>query len=106
MLGYELKSTAVCTHLQRQSDGVFTYEDPHTLLGRQVNTNNVINSIKYCKSLLDESVLNRKDYFESYISRLKDVQVPILEAGNEYQQHNDDDTDADNKIYSQDANLR
>ena len=86
ILGYELKSTAVCTHLQRQSDGVITYSDPYTLLGRQVDANNVINSIEHCRTLLDENVLKRKDYFEEYTMRLKDAQLPVLEAGDEMAQ--------------------
>ena len=83
MIGCELKSTAVCTHLQRQADGVFTYSDPHTLLGRQITANNVINSIKNSRSLLDKSLSKQKDYFESATVRLKAAKLPVIDVGDE-----------------------
>ncbi|XP_076800540.1 pseudouridylate synthase TRUB2, mitochondrial-like [Clavelina lepadiformis] len=62
-IGLELRSNAICTQLQRQQDAVFTIHDELTLLGKNVNVNNVIDSINHTNNILRKSVLKRKRYF-------------------------------------------
>ena len=62
-VGYELKSAAVCTHLQRRVDAVFTHTDKHTLLLHQVNANNVVAATRHCRHLLQQNFVKWKPYF-------------------------------------------
>ena len=79
ILGYELRSTAVCTHLQRQSDSVFTHSDKHTLLGHQISLNSVIASMKYCQGLLNQGVLQPRKYYQTTTVKFNDL--PSTETG-------------------------
>ena len=54
-IGISMKSNAVCTNLQRISDGIFTLSE--SLLPHQINSNSVISAIEWS----DQQLLQNKD---------------------------------------------
>nr|XP_002130921.1 mitochondrial mRNA pseudouridine synthase Trub2-like [Ciona intestinalis]XP_004226081.1 mitochondrial mRNA pseudouridine synthase Trub2-like [Ciona intestinalis] len=58
----ELRSSAICTKLQRQRVSVFSHDNKHTLLSHQMNVNNFINSIHHYKEAFDSQLANKKKY--------------------------------------------
>lgn len=59
-IGLILKTTAICTKLQRQLDGPLRYDDDHTLLVHQVNANSVIRSIEYARQIFTNADMWRR----------------------------------------------
>nr|CAB3267289.1 probable tRNA pseudouridine synthase 2 [Phallusia mammillata] len=76
-IGLILKTNAICTYVQRQQDGPFLYDDPNTLLLRQINVQRVLESMTYFRHVLTPGMLKRHTHFRNETLVLPD---PVSKA--------------------------